>query len=70
MEATQARHAVAMANKILNHLQRMQWAMEAIRDHSEPGVPVETIIAKFNELEPDWNQVQSVLSDMLPELEG
>jgi hypothetical protein len=71
MRKDQARYAQAMATKIKTHLQAMQWAMDAISEEATMAleqVPIDNVTEQFRILERRWEEIQSVLSDMEPEL--
>lgn len=72
MNKAQARHASSMAKKIKMHASSIIGRMNAIEyecAHTEAeDVPVENVEQIFNELEADWQAIQSVLNEMLPEL--
>ncbi len=73
MNDKQARHARAMADKMLTHLQRMTWEMEAVKnmeDRDVKSIPVENIEERFTGLEMTWRRMVSVNKDMLPELKA
>lgn len=69
---SQLRHAQSMSKKIRTQLDSMLASMRAI-DFIAPNtmqdIPVQSVINKFEELEAYWNRIQSILTDMLPELE-
>lgn len=70
MDKSQTRHAKAMAVKVQEHLQAMQWAMDTLTDEEVmKGVPVSIAKEQFGILEHRWECIQRVLSDMMPELE-
>ncbi len=68
MNHAQERHAKAMANKIITHVDRMRGKMAGIVGFDLAGVPVETVEKLFNELAADWKNIESVVRDMLPAL--
>ena len=68
MTRAQERHAKAMARAALTHVQSMERKMHALIREDLQHVPVEVVTRNFEELEGDWNSVQAVVTDMLPEL--
>lgn len=70
MNHAQARHTVSMANKIKDHLSRMQSRMDTLADMRmmETYGTVNQATSIFEELDRHWEEVQSVIRDMLPDL--
>jgi len=71
LDTTQIRHARAMAEKIKGHVLHMQMRMRNLTDAKDSDyqhVPVENVESTFEDLENDWNEIQSVIRDMLPDL--
>lgn len=72
MDKSQIRHARAMADKVKTHLQAMEWAMDTltvVETATLESVSVEVAKEQFGILEHRWECIQSVLRDMMPELE-
>jgi hypothetical protein len=69
MNRAQARHAKAMARKIKTHAEGMALSMGAIEWEKLEDVPLEIVKERFGELGGYWRSIQSVLKDMLPELD-
>lgn len=71
MNHAQARHTASMANKIKDHLSHMQNRMDTLADMRimETYGTVDQATSIFEELERHWEEVQSVIRDMLPDLE-
>lgn len=70
MNHAQARHVASMAEKIHNHLARMQNRMDTLADQRmmETYGTVEKAEEIFHELDSHWEEIQSVIRDMLPDL--
>lgn len=71
MNKAEVRHAKAMANKINGYVAHMRMKMRNLIDATDEDykdVPVENAEEVFNNLERDWNEIQSVIRDMLGDL--
>ena len=69
MNRQQARHAKAMARKIRIHAESMAHPMSAIEREDLSDMPLDMVKNLFGELEGFWRSIQSVLEDMLGELD-
>lgn len=71
MNKAEARHTKAMANKISGYVAHMRMKMRNLidaQDEDYKDIPVENAEEVFNNLERDWNEIQSVIHDMLGDL--
>lgn len=65
MTKEQARHARAIARKILTQVSSMESEMVSISQNTLEDVPVQTIEETFNELAHYMDRIYSILNDML-----
>jgi len=69
MNKAQARHSKSMARKIRMHADSLSRSMAAIEREDLSNVPLDTVKSLFGEVEGYCTNIQSVLSDMLSELD-
>ncbi len=70
MNTAQARHCKSIARHIREHAERIVRSMAAIEQSNLSDVPLDVIEGKFSEIPADLEDIQQVLDDMLPDLEG